>query len=55
MCDLKQIRQYLCWEGSGLGDACELHQMQAVLAWDSGGGMPDLNQVRQFLGRGMLT
>jgi hypothetical protein len=21
MCGLKQIRQYLCWEGSGMGDA----------------------------------
>ena len=30
MCGLKQIRQYLCWEGSGMGDAglTDLHEMQ---------------------------
>ena len=39
-----------------MGDAglTDLHEMQAVLPWDSGGGMLDLNQGRQFLGRDML-
>ena len=39
-----------------MGDAglTDLHEMQAVLPWDFGGGMLDLNQGRQFLGGDML-